>query len=88
MAWYPYSMWVQVGKMASAFQRASIGSPTGPDGLPGDPAAEAERLALQAMRHVEARAQLSMQPDTLHGTPSLVGETATAVADVDVTPAL
>ena len=58
--------------MASAFQRVSVGSPTGPDGLPGDPAAEAERLALQAMRSAEARAQLSMQLDTLHGTPSLV----------------
>ena len=50
----------------------SVGSPTGPDGLPGDPAAEAERLALQATRSAEARAQLSMQLDTLHGTPSLV----------------
>ena len=48
----------------------SVGSPTGPDGLPGDPAAEAERFALQAMRSAEARALFSM--DTLHGTPSLV----------------
>ena len=50
----------------------SVGSPTGPDGLPGDPAAQAERLALQAMRSAEARALLSTQLDTLHGTPSLV----------------
>ncbi len=62
----------QVGKLTSAFQRVSVGSPTGPDGLPGDPAAQAERLALQAMRYAEARALLSSPLDTLHGTPSLV----------------
>ena len=58
--------------MASAFARASIGSPTGPDGLPGDPAAEAERLAVMAMRYAEARAAQaqSMELEALHGTPS------------------
>jgi hypothetical protein len=60
--------------MASAFARVSIGSPTGPDGLPGDPAAEAERLALMAMRYAEARAAQaqSMELQALHGTPSQV----------------
>ena len=64
---------MQVGqKMASAFARVSIGSPTGPDGLPGDPAAEAERLALMAMRYAEARAAQSTELQALHGTPSQV----------------